>query len=70
MFEDVDEISSAVSGVADPSVNLIFGLNFDKSLDDEIKVLLVATHKQVLLNCLEYKTYISPFEKGQAFLIN
>ena len=45
MLEDVDEISSAVSGVADPSVNLIFGLNFDKSLDDEIKVLLVATHK-------------------------
>ena len=44
-LEDVDEISSAVSGVSDPSVNLIFGLNFDKSLDDEIKVLLVATHK-------------------------
>ncbi len=44
-LEDVDEISSAVSGVSDPSVNLIFGLNFDKSLDDEIKVLLVATQK-------------------------
>ena len=42
---DVDEISSAISEVADTNVNLIFGLNFDECLDDEIKVLLVATHK-------------------------
>ena len=46
-LEDVDEISSAISELASPDVNLIFGLNFDESLDDEIKVLLVATHKIV-----------------------
>lgn len=44
-LEDVDEISSAVSQVTDPNVNLIFGLNFYENMDDEIKVLLVATHK-------------------------
>ena len=44
-LQDVDKISSAVSKLAAPSVDLIFGLNFDASLYDEIRVLLVATHK-------------------------
>lgn len=44
-LEDVDAVSSAVSEIADPIANIIFGLHFDESLDDEIKVLLVATHR-------------------------
>ena len=44
-LEDVDKISSEISALSDPNVNLIFGLNFDESLNDEIRVLLVATHK-------------------------
>ena len=45
VLQEVDEISSAISKLADTNVNLIFGLNFDESLCDEIKVLIVATHK-------------------------
>lgn len=43
-LEDVDKISTEIASFADPNVNLIFGLNMDESLNDEIKVLLVATH--------------------------
>lgn len=43
-LEDVDKISSEISALADANVNLIFGLNFDESLNDEVRVLLVATH--------------------------
>ena len=42
---DADAVSSAVSEIVDPGANIIFGLHFDESLDDEIKVLLVATHR-------------------------
>lgn len=42
-LQDVDMISSEISELADQNVNLIFGLNFDENLEDEIKVLLVAT---------------------------
>ncbi len=44
-LEDVDKISSYVSERADSECNFIFGLNFDENLEDEISVLLLATHK-------------------------
>ena len=47
-LQEVDKISSEISELADQNVNLIFGLNFDENLDDEIKVLQVATHRNTI----------------------
>ena len=43
-LEDVDSISSEISTLSNEGVNFIFGLNFDERLNDEIRVLVVATH--------------------------
>ena len=42
-LEDVDSISSEISTLSNEGVNFIFGLNFDERLNDEIRVLVVAT---------------------------
>lgn len=44
-LEEIVGISSAISEKASPDVNLIFGMNFDDSMGDELKAVLLATKK-------------------------
>ena len=43
-LEDVDKISSAISGKSTHEANIIFGMDFDDDMDDEIRAVLIATH--------------------------
>ena len=42
-LEDVDLVSSMISEAAHPDANVIWGLVFDDSLDDEMRVTIIAT---------------------------
>jgi cell division protein FtsZ len=42
-LEDVDLASSMISAQAHPDANVIWGLAFDDSLDDEMRVTIIAT---------------------------
>lgn len=44
-LEEIDKITSAISGVALPDANIIFGINFSKTMNDNLKVVLIATKK-------------------------
>ena len=44
-LEEIDRISSVVSSKADQDANIIFGMDFDDSTPDQIKVVLIATTK-------------------------
>lgn len=43
-LEEIDRISSAISAEAAPDANIIFGMNFDENMGDELKAVLIATH--------------------------
>lgn len=43
-LEEIDAISSAISSAADPSANIIFGMNFEPTQTDELKAILIAAH--------------------------
>lgn len=45
-LEEIDMISSAVSGRVDDDVNMIFGLNCENTENDEIKAVLISTKKK------------------------
>ncbi len=42
-LEEVDDASTIVSSAADADANIIFGVTFDESLDDELVVTVIAT---------------------------
>ena len=44
-LEEIDKITSAISAVASPDANVIFGMNFDETMDDKLKAVLIATKK-------------------------
>lgn len=44
-LEEIDKITSAMSAVASPDANVIFGMNFDETMDDKLKAVLIATKK-------------------------
>lgn len=44
-LEEIDKITSAISSVAAPEANIIFGMNFDETMDDKLKAVLIATKK-------------------------
>lgn len=44
-LEEIDKITSAISDVASPNANVIFGMNFDETMDDKLKAVLIATKK-------------------------
>ena len=43
-LEEVEQITSAVSELADPDANIIFGMNFTHEDNDELRAVLLATH--------------------------
>lgn len=43
-LDEIDRISSNVSNSANPNANIIFGMNFDESMENELKAVLIATH--------------------------
>lgn len=45
-LEEIDKISSSVSEKAHPNANVIFGMNFDETMDNELKAVLIATHRK------------------------
>lgn len=42
-LEEIDKITSAISDVASPDANIIFGMNFDETMDDKLKAVLIDT---------------------------
>lgn len=44
-MEEIDRISSAVSELASPDANIIFGMDFDEAMGDELKAVLIATKR-------------------------
>lgn len=44
-LEEIDKITSAISDVASPDANVIFGMNFDETMEDKLKAVLIATKK-------------------------
>lgn len=45
-LEEIDQVSSAVSELAAPDANIIFGMDFDETMGDNLKAVLIATRKQ------------------------
>ncbi len=44
-LEEIDKITSAVSELASPDANIIFGMDFDPAMGDSIRAVLIATKK-------------------------
>lgn len=44
-LEEIDKITSAISADAAPDANVIFGMNFDETMNDKLKAVLIATKK-------------------------
>lgn len=44
-LDEIDCITSAISNEANPSANVIFGMNFDNELEDSIRAVLISTKK-------------------------
>lgn len=44
-LDEIDGINSVLSGMASPNANIIFGMNFDEAMDDQMKIVLIATTK-------------------------
>lgn len=42
-FEEIDAATTHISQAVDPEANIIFGVAFNESLDDEIKITVIAT---------------------------
>ena len=42
-FDEIDAATSHISQSVDPEANIIFGVAFDESLDDELKITVIAT---------------------------
>ena len=45
LLDEIVEIAEAIQRQADPNANIIMGMNFDETMNDEIKVVLFATKK-------------------------
>ena len=45
LLDEIEEIAEAIRVQADPNANIIMGMNFDGSMNDDIKVVLFATKK-------------------------
>ena len=46
LLDEIQEIAEAVQAEADPDANIIMGMNFNETMNDEIKVVLFATQKE------------------------
>ena len=46
LLDEIQEIAEAVQAEADPDANIIMGMNFNETMNDEIKVVLFATQKK------------------------
>ena len=44
-LDEIDRITSAIADVASPDANIIFGMDFDEEMGDDLKAMLIATHK-------------------------
>ena len=44
-LEEVEQITSAVADLADPDANIIFGMNFSSEDNNELRAVLLATHR-------------------------
>ncbi len=44
-LEEIDKITSAISNVAAPDANIIFGTDFDEEMGDNLKAVLIATKR-------------------------
>ena len=42
-LEDVDVASNLIANEADPDANVIWGVNFDNELEDEMRITIIAT---------------------------
>ena len=42
-FDEVDEAASLIQAAVHPDANTIFGATFDETLDDELRVTVIAT---------------------------
>ena len=45
-LEEIEKISLAVSAKAADDANIIFGMDFDETMEDEVKAVLLATHRR------------------------
>jgi cell division protein FtsZ len=45
LLDEIQEIAEAIQAEADPNANIIMGMNFDDTMNDDIKVVLFATRK-------------------------
>ena len=45
LLDEIQEIAEAIQAEADPNANIIMGMNFDDTMNDDIKVVLFATKK-------------------------
>lgn len=45
-LEEIDGITSVLTGMASPDANIIFGMNIDDTMEDAMKVVLIATAKK------------------------
>lgn len=45
LLDEIEEIAEAIQKQADPNANIIMGMNFDETMNDDIKVVLFATKK-------------------------
>lgn len=43
-LDEIEQISKAISEKTAPDANIIFGMDFDEQMEDEIKAVLIATH--------------------------
>lgn len=46
LLDEIEEIAEAIQVQADPEANIIMGMNFDETMNDDIKVVLFATKKE------------------------
>lgn len=44
-LEEIDKITSEISSLASTEANIVFGMNFDESMGDDLKTVLIATKK-------------------------
>ena len=44
-LEEIDKITSEISSLASPEANIVFGMNFDETMGDNLKTVLIATKK-------------------------
>lgn len=60
-IKEIDEIASRIKDLADPNANIIWGTSIDKSMEDDIKVTIIATGFEKKEN--EKKVYTNSLNK-------